>query len=98
MPVMSVHKPLLAAYDIADNGRRARCARTLLDHGVRCQKSVFECRVTTEEVRNLLARVEPILDTDEDRLILIPVSAHVTPAGLGLGEHTAKHKLAPVIA
>ena len=95
---MSIRKQHLAAYDIADNGRRRRCARLMLDHGMRCQKSVFDCRATTQEVRNLLARVEPILDMDEDRLILLPVSADIKPAGLGLGERAAEYDAVPVVA
>lgn len=83
---MSIRKGHLAAYDIADDGRRRRCARLMLDHGMRCQKSVFDCRIAPGEIGTLLDQVGAVLDMNEDRLILLPVSMRGAPAGLGLGE------------
>lgn len=55
------------AYDVSDDGRRTRLASLLLDYGDRVQKSVFEAKLTREELKALLARAAKYLEED-DRL------------------------------
>lgn len=58
---------LVVAYDVVDDRRRERVARTLLDYGVRVQYSVFECALTRAQRRELVSllreRIDPVEDT-----------------------------------
>ncbi|HOF31286.1 MAG TPA: CRISPR-associated endonuclease Cas2 [Burkholderiaceae bacterium] len=47
----------LVTYDVSDDGRRRRVERILLGHGEREQYSVFRCRLSPREVRDLRARL-----------------------------------------
>ena len=75
----------LGAYDIATDSRRSRCARLLLDHGLRCQKSVFELPLALADIPSLLQMGERIINPETDRLLLLPVSAGAEVEGLGRG-------------
>ena len=37
---------VVVAYDVADNRRRQKIAKTLEQYGLRCNESVFECLLT----------------------------------------------------
>ena len=80
----------LGAYDIASDSRRSRCARLLLDHGLRCQQSVFELPLARPDIQSLLQMGERIIDTETDRLLLLPVSTGTVVEGLGRGV-SARH-------
>ncbi len=64
----------LICFDISDDRKRARAVRTLLDHGVRVQKSVFEApdldRPAFLRLRSLL---EGIVDPATDSLRYYPL-------------------------
>jgi CRISPR-associated protein Cas2 len=49
---------LVIAYDIADDGRRARVARELEDWGYRTQFSVFECELDERQQATLIGRLQ----------------------------------------
>lgn len=64
---------LLVAYDIRDDARRDRVARTLLHRGRRVQYSVFLVhRGTAEEIAVAIA---PLLDHAEDDVRIHPLCA-----------------------
>ncbi len=70
----------LVAYDIAE-GRRLRCvAECCLDHGVRVQKSLFECRLTDAEFACFWTRLTALIDPASDSLLAYPLHAQ-TDAG-----------------
>ena len=76
-------------YDIVSNRRRKKVADALLDFGGRVQKSTFECDLKTEaKLRELLARVRPLLNPKTDTLRVYRVCAacrqECTLAGLDL--------------
>lgn len=48
------------------------------------QKSVFECFLTVRERGALLAEVRGVLDTREDRFMLLPLPGHSSIRGLGI--------------
>jgi len=56
----------VVSYDIADDKRRARVAKTLTDVGRRVQYSVFELDVGSDVLGVALAKVEKVLDERED--------------------------------
>lgn len=64
----------LAAYDIR-NAKRLRAAlHVLKDFACGGQKSVFECYLAGCEREELLHRVELVMDPEEDRFLVVPLS------------------------
>lgn len=57
---------VVVAYDITQDGRRARVAATLQVYGDRVQKSVFLCTLDKEQLDEMLARVAAIIDPATD--------------------------------
>ncbi len=58
----------IVAYDTPSDSRRAKLARLLKGFGERRQFSVFECRLRREHWALLRARIEDLVDKDEDVL------------------------------
>jgi len=57
------------AYDIADDKRRTKLARLLLDYGDRFQLSLFEADLSAKDVEEILKRsAELVTETDSLRL------------------------------
>jgi CRISPR-associated protein Cas2 len=54
------------SYDIVDTKRRTKVANTLLNYGVRVQYSVFECRISMDQKRELQRKIEKIIHLEED--------------------------------
>lgn len=59
---------VLVAYDIHDDGRRARVAARLATIGARLQRSVFECVVSHDEFELLAADLARLVDENVDVL------------------------------
>lgn len=64
----------VVSYDIPDNIKRLRAAKTLLDFGDRVQESVFECRLGDARIGRLLKRLERIV-SEEDSILIYAVCA-----------------------
>ncbi len=62
----------IIAYDVAEDGKRAKLAHLLLDYGDRVQKSVFEADLNSSEVEEILERASKYL-ASEDSLRLYPL-------------------------
>ncbi len=56
------------SYDIKDDRRRLKVAKTLEDYGKRVQYSVFECILTDEYLIRLKRRLERLIKADEDSI------------------------------
>lgn len=56
----------LVSYDIPDDKRRTKIAKTLKNFGQRVQYSVFECNLDTGLLDKLVAGMEKIISPDED--------------------------------
>lgn len=56
------------AYDVSEDGRRARLSALLQRYGDRIQFSVFLCRLDQDDLRTLLETAEKIVDLDTDSL------------------------------
>lgn len=76
-------KPVIVAYDVADNRRRRQIQRTLREWRLDGQRSVCECRLTDAEAEELFVQLGAILDTGTDRLLLAWV--HERRAALARG-------------
>jgi CRISPR-associated protein Cas2 len=57
---------IVVAYDIVDNRRRNKIAKTMLDYGFRVQKSVFECLIDDRKYLSMKEKIEKLIDPTED--------------------------------
>ncbi len=56
---------VVVAYDVTDDRRRAKVHAILKDYGQRVQYSVFECRITPEQLFRLQAALTEVIQTDQ---------------------------------
>lgn len=56
----------IVSYDIKNNKRRLKIAKTLLDYGTRVQYSVFECNLNDKQVQKLREIIDRLIDEQED--------------------------------
>ena len=59
---------LVVSYDIPDDRRRTRVAKTLEDYGTRVQYSVFEVNLEPKHVQKMRGRLEQAIDKAEDSI------------------------------
>jgi len=55
----------VVSYDIPDDKKRLRMAKTMLDFGDRVQHSVFECRLEDKRLELLIKRLEKFVGTED---------------------------------
>lgn len=60
----------LVAYDVADDKRLRRVAKTLEGYGVRCQYSIFRCSMSDREAERLRWELAKIMAADDSLLLL----------------------------
>jgi len=79
---------ILVSYDIPNDRRRVKIAKTLEDFGDRVQYSVFECDLEQEHFERLRRRLEKIVKEDDDnvRFYLLCASCKAKVEFLGRGE------------
>ena len=65
----------LVSYDIPDDKRRTRIAKTLNDFGDRVQYSVFECNLNQELLDLMVGRMEKIVAPEEDSVRIYTLCA-----------------------
>lgn len=59
---------VVIAYDIEDDRRRNRVAKTLEGYGDRVQESVFECWLEARQLGEVKAALAGLIDADRDRV------------------------------
>lgn len=59
---------IIVAYDVVDDTRRNRIAKALKNYGQRIQYSVFECDLTSQQIKSLKAVVKKLINEAEDRV------------------------------
>jgi CRISPR-associated protein Cas2 len=69
----------LISYDIPCNKRRKKLSDLLEGYGQRVQFSVFECRLTGQQYRELHDRLKSKINITEDSLRIYPISGHTIP-------------------
>jgi CRISPR-associated protein Cas2 len=57
---------VVVSYDIADDKRRGKVAKTLLNFGARVQYSVFECALDAAALKRLGDRLATLIAGEED--------------------------------
>jgi len=55
----------LVSYDIVDDRRRNKLARVLQGYGTRVQYSVFECRLSKSQAKELELKARPFVKVDK---------------------------------
>ena len=81
----------LAAYDICSARRLRTALYVLKGFASGRQKSVFECFLTGAERRELVETMRGIIDTNEDRFLLLPLGAEDDIKTLGRGVAPTDH-------
>lgn len=61
----------LISYDITDNRVRNKVAKELSDYGRRVQYSVFECRITEQQYRELYHKLVVLMQKEKEGNIRI---------------------------
>lgn len=59
---------IVVSYDISNDKRRTKAAKTLEDFGARVQYSVFECRLLPAEFNKLRKRLQPFVRESQDTI------------------------------
>jgi len=62
-----------AIYDIADPKRLRKVAKTMEDYGERVQKSKFEMTLSDPQLAELQARLDEIIDHENDGIKYFPL-------------------------
>ncbi|MEW1734419.1 CRISPR-associated endonuclease Cas2 [Nocardia beijingensis] len=84
---------VLVTYDITDDQRREDVAVLLSGYGPRVQLSVFECECrTTDELRDLRARLRDLIDPLEDQIRLYPTTTATFAQRYILGARTVEER------
>jgi CRISPR-associated protein Cas2 len=72
----------LVSYDICHPKRLRRVAKAMEGFGVRLQYSVFECALDEKRLNKLKAELQPILNHDEDQILLVSLGPEDSSHGL----------------
>jgi CRISPR-associated protein Cas2 len=76
----------IVAYDTPNTKRRRKLATLLEGYGQRVQWSVFECRLQKQELQTLVARLNRVVQVDQDRVRLWPVPESSCARVIQLGQ------------
>jgi CRISPR-associated protein Cas2 len=63
----------IIAYDISGNRRRQKITKILEEHGVRMNKSVFECFVFPDTFNKLEKDISNIINLKKDSVLYYPI-------------------------
>jgi len=63
----------IIAYDIADNKRRLRIAKTLESWGYRIQESVFQLRLDSATLARVRSRLAALIAEGDDVIHIFPI-------------------------
>lgn len=77
---------VIIAYDVSDNGNRARVSARLSKHGVRIQKSVYQCSLTAVELRAVMEDLRSLVDEGRDTVHGFPVCRACSADEITIGQ------------
>ena len=81
---MSNRSLFIAAYDVCSPARLRQVHRAVKAYATGGQKSVFECFLTPQERKTLLAKTRNLINEREDRFALLRVEERAAPVLLGI--------------
>ena len=90
---MSYLQPIVIAYDVTDRRTRARVLRILKIWRLDGQKSVHECRLTSNQAEELFLQLSDWIDPESDLLLFAWLEPHRRVLCRGLGRNMIKEKL-----
>ncbi|MBC6907362.1 CRISPR-associated endonuclease Cas2 [Saccharophagus sp. K07] len=73
----------LVAYDVRHPRRLQRVHQVLKDYACGGQKSAFECYLSAGELRELISRIDQIMDAEEDSFLVIRLASRDAVETLG---------------
>jgi len=76
---------IVVSYDIANNRRRQKVVKIMEGYGRRVQYSVFECRLTARNYRNLREKLASVIDSKHDSILFYPLCQPCLRQRDGLG-------------
>jgi CRISPR-associated protein Cas2 len=82
----------VVAYDISDDGRRARVAATVQVWGNRVQRRVFVCTLDPDQLTELTDRLAGIIDPDTDSVYAFRQCSACWDAAVVLGQATVEEE------
>jgi CRISPR-associated protein Cas2 len=85
------------AYDIRDPKRWRKVYRIMKAYGGRLQLSVFECLLSETQLAELREKLDPVLDHQNDRLMIARLCARCSAEVELWGEHVARQQKGPLI-
>jgi CRISPR-associated protein Cas2 len=77
---------VVVSYDIPDNKRRRKIMKTMEGFGYRAQYSVFECRLTAQQLARLRERLEALIVEEQDDVRFYLLCKQCVPRIVLLGE------------
>jgi CRISPR-associated protein Cas2 len=84
----------IVSYDIPDDRKRDKVAKTLLDFGTRVQYSVFECIMDEDHLKNMMERLNRIISEDDSiRIYALCAKCKGVIKVIGKGEVTKEEKV-----
>lgn len=75
----------IIAYDIADNKRRLRVAKTLESWGYRIQESVFQLRLATATLARVRSSLAALISEGDEVIHIYPICSSCTDRADVLG-------------
>lgn len=84
------------AYDVSDDGERARVDKVLLGFGMRVQKSVFECRLSRAMRERLMQELQE-LKLATGHVLIYQVQANSPAIAIGCGAVRADTGMAFIV-
>ena len=76
----------LITYDICNDNRREKVIKLLNDCGKRVQFSCFEIDISSQELESLISQLNKVIDKDEDKIYIFPLSKFAIPFIKKLGK------------
>ena len=76
---------VVVSYDITDDRRRTRVAKTLAGFGTRVQYSVFDCLLNEKQLARLRVKLEEIIDQRVDSVRFYRLCSRCRSAVVVLG-------------
>lgn len=75
----------IIAYDIQNDKKRRKVSKILEENGVRLQFSVFECKLNKKELKELKTKIDNIINSRSDSVLIFNLCENCANKSLTLG-------------
>jgi CRISPR-associated protein Cas2 len=87
----------VVAYDIPNDRRRAKVHKALCGFGEWTQYSLFECFLDARELVQLRAKLQPLLEPDEDSVRIYPLCSDCKDSVETIGSKPPEEKTTYIV-